>query len=437
MPSFVLAGSGDTPITITGTGFISSSTAQWNGTALATTYNSATSLSATLPAADLTGSSASQITVQNPAPGGGASAAATFNVNSPVAVITAISPRYVPPGSPATITVSGTGFESNSVVLWNTSARPTTFVSATTLQVALSAADLQNQGTGSLTVSNPAPAASTSPAAPLVVTSQPVPVIQGVSIVPATSGPGIVGNCSQLQVTITGQNFSSTSTIQANGVSLSTNYYYGVTPTMLVDYLPVGFVSSPGDLSFTVTNLGQVPIVSNPLAYPPTSPAMLVLCPTPSPATVYAGSSFSISVQPSEVNIGGNGTLTLGSLPTGITSAVASVLLTGSGATLHFQAANTATAGTYDLALNGTAGTATTQGDFNFTVSTGPVPSFFFAQPLATEVGVPIGGSGSIQYGTSVDSNSSVDYDITPSVSGLPRELARLFRPVCFIQGKV
>ena len=100
--------------------------------------------------------SASSITVQNPAPGGGTSAGATFNVNSPVAVITAISPRYVPPGSPATITVTGTGFESNSIVMWNAAARPTTFVSATSLQVALSAADLQNQGTGSLTVSNTA-----------------------------------------------------------------------------------------------------------------------------------------------------------------------------------------------------------------------------------------------------------------------------------------
>jgi len=245
-PSFVLAGSAVTPITITGTGFISSSTAQWNGAALSTTYNSATSLSVALPAADLTGSSASLITVQNPAPGGGMSAGATFDVNSPVAVITAISPRYVPLGSPATITVTGTGFESNSIVMWNTAARPTTFVSATSLQVALSAADLQNQGTGSLTVSNPAPAASTSPAAPLVVTSQPVPVIQSVSIASSTIGPAIInGGCAQLQVTIAGQNFANDSTIQANGVTLPTNVFYGPNPTILINDLPLGFVSAP------------------------------------------------------------------------------------------------------------------------------------------------------------------------------------------------
>jgi hypothetical protein len=57
-------------------------------------------------------------------PRGGPSAAATFNVNSPAPVITAISPRIVPPGAAATITITGTGFESNSAVQWNGFARP-------------------------------------------------------------------------------------------------------------------------------------------------------------------------------------------------------------------------------------------------------------------------------------------------------------------------
>jgi hypothetical protein len=50
--------------------------------------------------------------------------AATFSMNSPAPVITAISPRIVPPGAAATITITGTGFESNSAVQWNGSARP-------------------------------------------------------------------------------------------------------------------------------------------------------------------------------------------------------------------------------------------------------------------------------------------------------------------------
>jgi hypothetical protein len=152
-PASALAGSSDTLLDVSGSGFFPSTVIAWNGTALATTFVSATELQATLPAADLTGSSARQITAQNPAPAGGPSAAATFNVSSPAPVITAISPRIVPPGAAATITITGTGFESNSAVQWNGSARPTTVVSATSLQVGLSAADLQSPGTGALTVS--------------------------------------------------------------------------------------------------------------------------------------------------------------------------------------------------------------------------------------------------------------------------------------------
>jgi hypothetical protein len=431
-PASMLAGSADTLLDVTGSGFVSLAVITWNGSALTTTFVSGTELKATLPAADMTGSSASQIAVQNPAPGGGTSPATTFNVNSPVAAITAISPRIVPPGRAATITITGTGFEANSAVLWNGSARATTFVSPTSLQVALSASDLQSPGIGALTVNNPGPGASTSPASQLTVTSQPVPVIQSVNI---TSGPGMFTTCPQLQVTITGQNFSSDSTIQANGSSLPSIGYPVNTPTV-IDYLPLGFVSKPGALSFTVTNPYPMAIVSDPFPYPSTSALALALCATLSPTTVYAPSNFSFIVQPSAVNMAGNGTLTLGSLPPGITATNSSIALPPTGAALHLQAANSTAAGTYDLVLNASAGTATAKGDFNFTVSTSAPPAFSFVSPLSTDVGVPIGGSGSIQYATIVGATSGVDYYITPSVSGLPPGTTATFSPTVFSAGQ-
>ncbi|MGB2592336.1 MAG: IPT/TIG domain-containing protein [Candidatus Acidiferrum sp.] len=434
-PSSTVAGSAATPLVITGTGFISTSTVQWNGTAIATTSNTTTSLGITIPAGDLTGSSASQITVQNPAPGGGISAAAAFDVNSPVAAITSISPQFVAMGAAATIMITGTGFETNSVVLWNGSPRPTTVMSTTVLQVALSATDLQNQGTGLLTVSNPGPAPSTSSPASLTVTSLPIPVIQSVSITSVASGPTTPPSCSQLQVTIAGQNFASDSTIQANGIALPA-IFYPPNPTILVNSLPLGFISQPGALYFTVTNPDQGPIVSVPFQYSATSPAALAFCVGPSPTTVYAGSSFSFTVLPSEVNIAGNGTLTLGTLPAGITSTSGTVALPATGVTVHVQAASIAVAGSYDLVLNGAAEATTATGNFNFTVSNGPVPNFYFVQPLKTEVGVPIGGSGSIEFQTIVNSNGSVDYDITPSVNGLPAGTTATFSPSVFSPGQ-
>jgi hypothetical protein len=431
-PSSLTAGTADTIVTISGTGFISSSAAAWNGTALATTFVGATQLKATLPAADLAGSSIAQISVQNPAPGGGTSGMTTFTVNSPAPAISAVTPRYVPPGAPATVTVTGTGFEANSAVMWNGAAKPTTFVNSTTLTVALSAADLQNQGTGSLTVSNPGPGASTSGTSPLTVTSQPIPVIQSVSV---TNLPGGSTGCSGLQVNVTGQNFAYDSTIQANGITLPT-ILSGTNPTTLVNTLPAGFTSAPGGLTFTVTNPDGGPITSNPYSYPATLPPVLVLCATPSPTTVFAGSSFSMHVQPSEVNVGGNANLVLGTLPSGITTASGTVALPATGLTLHLSAAKTTTPGTYDLQLSGATGTASATADFNFTVSAGAPPNFFFASPIHNEVGVPIGGSGSIQFQSIVNSSGSVDYDVTPSVSGLPTGTTAAFTPSVFAVGE-
>ena len=431
-PTSVTAGASATTLDVKGTNFLASSVVNWNSSPLVTTLVSSTEITAALPAADLTGSSASLVSVHNPTPGGGSSVAVTFDVNSPVATITAISPLYVPTGVSATITITGSGFESNSVVLWNASPRPTTVVSTTELQVTLSAADLQSQGVGILKVSNPGPAASASSPAQLTVTSQPIPVIQSVSV---TSAPSIPGVCTQLQVTISGQNFSSNSIIQANGVSLP-NIFYPPNPSTITNSLPLGFVSQPGALSFTVTNPGQVAAVSNSFPYPATSAPALALCATPSPTTVFAGTGFSFTVQPSEVNISGNGNLTLGALPSGITSTSSSVPLPPAGAAVHLQAANSAIAGAYDLTFSGAVGTTTAKGDFNFTLSTGILPSFYFGSPLSTEVGVPIGGSGSILYQTLVNSITNVDFDIVPSVSGLPTGTTATFSPPVISSGQ-
>ena len=48
-PGSALAGSGDATLDLTGTGFVSSSVVNWNGTPLTTTFVSGTELKATLP----------------------------------------------------------------------------------------------------------------------------------------------------------------------------------------------------------------------------------------------------------------------------------------------------------------------------------------------------------------------------------------------------
>jgi len=67
-----------------------------------------------------------------------------------------LSPTSVAPGHAAfTLTVNGTGFASDAVVNWNGSARTTTFISSSQLQVAITAADVAYATTALITVANP------------------------------------------------------------------------------------------------------------------------------------------------------------------------------------------------------------------------------------------------------------------------------------------
>jgi hypothetical protein len=74
-PSVIATGAPDTTLTLTGTNFLSASKVNLNGTSLATTLVSSTQLTATIPSASLVQAANDQITVTNPAPGGGSSAA--------------------------------------------------------------------------------------------------------------------------------------------------------------------------------------------------------------------------------------------------------------------------------------------------------------------------------------------------------------------------
>ena len=79
-PTSAFVGSAATTITLTGTNFVNVSTADFNGTPLTTTFDSATQLTAVIPSADLTTASSAAITVVTTGPGGGTSAAQTFTV---------------------------------------------------------------------------------------------------------------------------------------------------------------------------------------------------------------------------------------------------------------------------------------------------------------------------------------------------------------------
>ncbi|MCC3152020.1 DUF4394 domain-containing protein [Hymenobacter sp. BT770] len=180
-PNSATAGDPGFTLTVNGTGFISGSSVSFNGVARTTTFVSATQVTAAIPASDIATPGTYGVTVANAAPGGGTSAPATFTVNAPVVnnpapTITSLSPAAVTAGTAAqTLTVNGTNFLASSVVNFNGAARTTTFVSATQLTIALSAADQATPGAYPVTVTNPAPGGGTSAAATFTVNAVPVP----------------------------------------------------------------------------------------------------------------------------------------------------------------------------------------------------------------------------------------------------------------------
>jgi len=109
-PSQASAGSPALVLTIDGKGFVEASRAFFGATQLATRWVSATRLEADVPATLLAAAATVPVTVQNPAPGGGASNALLFNViGAPELAINTVTPASAEIG--ATITLLGTGFD--------------------------------------------------------------------------------------------------------------------------------------------------------------------------------------------------------------------------------------------------------------------------------------------------------------------------------------
>ncbi len=79
-PNATSTGGGTFTLTENGSSFVSGATVNWNGSALSTTYVSASQLTATVPSGDIAIAGSNFVTVTNPTPGGGTSGSATFSV---------------------------------------------------------------------------------------------------------------------------------------------------------------------------------------------------------------------------------------------------------------------------------------------------------------------------------------------------------------------
>ncbi len=231
-PGSAQVGSQGFTLSLFGQHFIPGSQVEWNGVARETTLVSEIELQITLQAADLAASGTAIVTVNNPAPEGGPGNPLEFVIyppaDNPPPVVESLSPQGAPAASPdLPLTIIGSGFVQDSVAQWNGEDRPTTYLSASELQIAVAASELAQPGAASVRVISPTPGGGTSKAvlfeiaAPGVI---PPPSIEAVT--PGwmyARGPA----AHSVHLTVTGANFTEDSLVLWNGAALATEFVSG------------------------------------------------------------------------------------------------------------------------------------------------------------------------------------------------------------------
>ena len=250
-PTSAGAGSGSFTLMVTGTNFVTGTVINFNGTALATTYGSATQVSALVPAASLATAGSFPVTATNPAPGGGTSAAVNFTVTTPAPTITSFTPTSGLGNGTVTVTVTGTNFTGATAVTLNgVAVTGFTVVNATTLTFTVPSTATN----GVIAITTPGGTA-TSTASFLVA-----PTISALSpTAQVVGGPA-------LTLTITGTNFTAGSTVNFNNVSYTPT---AVTATTATVTIPASVLSTLGSYPVSVTSGGGTSnvftfVVSNP-----------------------------------------------------------------------------------------------------------------------------------------------------------------------------
>jgi hypothetical protein len=140
-PSAVAAGSPAFTLTATGVGFVSGAAITLNGTAITTTFDSATQLHATIPASSVAAAATITAGVTNPDKSKTNTLPLTVIAGGlgPAPTLTAISPNTSTNAIPSALTLTATGanFVSGSKVMWNGVALTTTFGSSTQLTASI------------------------------------------------------------------------------------------------------------------------------------------------------------------------------------------------------------------------------------------------------------------------------------------------------------
>ena len=389
-PTKANVGSSGFTLTVNGSSFVNGSTVQWKGAALTTTFVSSSQLTAAVPSTDLATAGTVNVTVVNPAPGGGASGAQTFTIDNVAPTLTSVAPATKGEGGATfTLTANGSGFVSGAVVKWNGAALTTTFKSGVKVTASVPATDIAKAGIYPVTVTNPAPGGGPSSAMNVTVTN-PYPKITTLS--PNTKPAGAAA----FTLTVNGSNLVSTSVVNWNGSPRTTTF---VSATKLTAAITATDVATGGIYKVTVTSPapGGGTAVSVPLTVNNPAPTLASISPT---SALAGGVAFTLTATGtnyvSGAKINWNGTAL-------VTTFVSSISLTAT-----VPGADIKNAGTATVTVTNPAPGGGTTGGKTFNINN-PVPVVNTLVPSSATHG----GAGFTLaiYGTGFGGSSVVDWN--------------------------
>jgi hypothetical protein len=241
-PASVVAGSGEVTVAVTGGGFVRGASVLMNGSVLATTFNSSTSLDAVVPAS-LT-QTIRNLPVKVVNPGNKESNELTFSVAAPTPAITSINPATVNAGSTVDVPISivGSGFVQGSSVTFNGGGVETSFNSATSLSAVIPAGSLVTPGNAAVQVINPGNLQSNTVQFTIAGT---------VSVTSVNPGSLASGGASDPVITVTGTGFVNGSTVRFGGAGLATAFG---SATQLTATVPQNLLTTARDVAISVAN---------------------------------------------------------------------------------------------------------------------------------------------------------------------------------------
>src|SRR5579859_705750 len=282
-PMMALVNSPDLTLVLTGTGFVANSSVLWNGAPLATTFVVSGSLTAVVPANDLTATGNYTVAVFSPGPGGGLSNALNFLVEYPSPTLSSLQPNTAALGGPpVTLTVNGSNFVNGASLFFGSQVSLTTvFGSANLLTATIPASYLAlPSGQVPVTVTNPSPSVGPSNALQFTLTDPTLSVTLDNPSIDVGQTTMLTATISDVQaadrtITLTSSDSSigsvpATITLPAGTTSVTATVQGGVAGfAQITGTLPANIGGQSGSATLTVNNL--TPTISQ--ASPVTSTA--------------------------------------------------------------------------------------------------------------------------------------------------------------------